>query len=230
MILPSGNSKKGSGESRPKTRTGGVDVLASSGNFEFSVRDHSDATAKRGFRVQVPRRILCYTILVFFILPIFLFVYVEMIKQSRKRQAARYHSYDQNKILPHIFHEDLLPPDDVGVIPSSFTGTEANETQVDNAQTVVEVAMEESSNVLVAGDGHTGDQEPVEKSPAEEQSKDQPTNFDDGGAPAEELMEMESTHEKNETEALVNATTSSEIEGELEPTRIRRLRASFAYA
>jgi hypothetical protein len=80
--------------------------------FEFSVRDHSDATAKRGFRVQVPKRMICYTVLVFFVLPIFLFVYVEMHKHSLKKQAARYHTFDITKVLPHIL-DDILPDDEL---------------------------------------------------------------------------------------------------------------------
>ena len=32
-------------------------------NFEISLRDKSDATAKRGFRVQVPKRMLSYAVL-----------------------------------------------------------------------------------------------------------------------------------------------------------------------
>eukprot|EP00545_Synedropsis_sp_CCMP1620_P003294 CAMPEP_0119014442 /NCGR_PEP_ID=MMETSP1176-20130426/9743_1 /TAXON_ID=265551 /ORGANISM="Synedropsis recta cf, Strain CCMP1620" /LENGTH=261 /DNA_ID=CAMNT_0006967621 /DNA_START=118 /DNA_END=900 /DNA_ORIENTATION=+ len=79
--------------------------------FEFSVRDHSDATAKRGFRVQVPKRIICYTVIVFFVLPIFLFVYVEMHKHSLKKQAARYHTFDITKVLPHLL-DDILPDDE----------------------------------------------------------------------------------------------------------------------
>lgn len=79
--------------------------------FEFSVRDHSDATAKRGFRVQVPKRMICYTVLVFFVIPIVLFVYVEMHKHSLKKKAARYHTFDITKVLPHIL-DDILPDDE----------------------------------------------------------------------------------------------------------------------
>lgn len=81
---------------------------SSSENFEFSVRDHSDATAKRGFRVQVPKRIMCYTMLVFVVIPVFLFVYVEMHKKSSGKHAKhgdRYYSYDINKVLPHLLED-----------------------------------------------------------------------------------------------------------------------------
>ena len=87
------------------------------GTYEFSVRDHSDASAKRGFRVQVPKRILCYTLVVFFILPLVLFLYVELHRQSLKRQAARYHSYDTSKVLPIILRDELDPREDPMVHP-----------------------------------------------------------------------------------------------------------------
>lgn len=57
-------------------------------NFEFSVRDTTDATAKRGFRVQVPKRMLLYVLLVFFVLPLGLFLFVEVHKAQQKREFA----------------------------------------------------------------------------------------------------------------------------------------------
>jgi hypothetical protein len=71
--------------------------------FEFSVRDTSDATAKRGFRVQVPKKILGYVMLVFFILPLILFLYVEVHKAHQKRQVAR--SIERN----HSFNVSTFP-------------------------------------------------------------------------------------------------------------------------
>ena len=221
ILLPSGASKKAVGESRTKTRTGvevpfNAQVLASAttGKFEFSVRDHSDATAKRGFRVQVPTRMLCYTILVFFVLPIALFLYFEMIKQSHKRQAARYHANDQSKVLPHTSHEELLPPDDAGdsSIASAFTATGTNETLANTEQTLAEVAgasIDETVKVSLE----------VEE------------RINDVGVPAEGLIDHNMANEKNDTEALTTATTSPEMDKDLIPTRIRRLlRAGLAHA
>jgi hypothetical protein len=103
-------------EMRPLTKSKNSKISATTGannaNFEFSVRDHSDATAKRGFRVQVPKRIMCYTILVFLILPVVLFAYVEMHKHSLKKHAARYHSYDITKVLPHLLEDGILEVDE----------------------------------------------------------------------------------------------------------------------
>lgn len=236
MIPSNAHSKKGE-SSRTKTRMG---IEAPSGTFEFSVRDHSDATAKRGFRVQVPRRILCYTLLVFFILPIFLFLYVEMIKQSRKRQAARFHSSDPNKVLPHTFNEELLQPDDTGSIIATLIGAEANETQVNIAQTAVEVTVtpnderdngvDDSTKAIEVVDEHAGDQVTPGELPVEDQLNDPTINSGDGGIPAEELIALESTLEKNDTEVLLNDTKSSGIDNEFGPKRNRYLRASFAYA
>lgn len=64
--------------------------------FEISIRDKGDATAKRGFRVQVPKRILTYTVLVFVIAPLFLFWYAEV--QTRKQ-----HSHSS------LEHQDMEP-------------------------------------------------------------------------------------------------------------------------
>jgi hypothetical protein len=48
-------------------------------NFEiYALRDRRDATAKRAFKVQVPKRMLYYTILVFLVLPLALFLWKEM--------------------------------------------------------------------------------------------------------------------------------------------------------
>jgi hypothetical protein len=48
-------------------------------NFEiYSVRDRRDATAKRAFKVQVPKKILYYTTTVFLILPLALFLWKEL--------------------------------------------------------------------------------------------------------------------------------------------------------
>lgn len=48
-------------------------------NFEiYSVRDRRDATAKRAFKVQVPKRMLYYTMTVFLVLPLALFLWKEM--------------------------------------------------------------------------------------------------------------------------------------------------------
>jgi hypothetical protein len=48
-------------------------------NFEiYSVRDRRDATAKRAFKVQVPKKMLYYTMTVFLVLPLALFLWKEM--------------------------------------------------------------------------------------------------------------------------------------------------------
>lgn len=63
-------------------------------NFEISLRDKSDATAKRGFWVQVPKRMLSYALLVFVVLPLVLFFYVEVHNVGSHRHG---HGHEQPK-------------------------------------------------------------------------------------------------------------------------------------
>lgn len=115
-------------------------------NFEFSVRDHSDATAKRGFRVQVPKRMLFYTILVFFVAPIVCFGYVEihkaqlakkMSQQEHHHPANHYHPDDAAKIFPHLREQSQS-----GDQPSLLNSTDS--TQSSSAE---QVAPEAATNV-----------------------------------------------------------------------------------
>lgn len=43
----------------------------------YSVRDRHDSTGKRAFKVQMPRRLLYYTLGVFLVLPVFIFIWKE---------------------------------------------------------------------------------------------------------------------------------------------------------
>ena len=70
--------------------------------FEISLRDKSDATAKRGFRVQVPKRMLFYSVLVFIVLPLALFVYMEV------HRAAASRGHPDEKVPEQHFHHDVL--------------------------------------------------------------------------------------------------------------------------
>jgi hypothetical protein len=141
------------------------------GAFEFSVRDHSDATAKRGFRVQVPKRMICYTVLVFFVLPIFLFVYVEMHKHSLKKQAARYHTFDITKVLPHIL-DDILPDDENEVESNSTSVADEDAAFADDPGAGgVRDAVENAEDISKA-----------ESKVEEESAADTPASGKEGGA------------------------------------------------
>ena len=68
-----GNRGAVGGTKRPPRLGGAGANNNNSNNMEiWSVRDRTDATAKRGFRVQVPKRLLAYVMLVFFVLPLLL--------------------------------------------------------------------------------------------------------------------------------------------------------------
>jgi len=92
------------GQARPtiKGPTPRAAGLASTKNFEISLRDKSDATAKRGFRVQVPKRMLSYAVLVFIVAPLALFMYMEV------HRVAASHGSAHEKVPEHHFHHDVL--------------------------------------------------------------------------------------------------------------------------
>ena len=73
--------------------------------LKFSVRDRKDATAKRRFRVEVPTRMLNYVVLVFFVLPLFLFLYREMHLHNESDahfKAEHYIHVDTQDVLSHL--------------------------------------------------------------------------------------------------------------------------------
>jgi hypothetical protein len=76
-------------------------------NFEISLRDKNDATAKRAFRVQVPKRMLTYTVCIFFVAPLFLFGYFQVHTRAIHHQAN--HHGDVKAVVVHEhFSKDIL--------------------------------------------------------------------------------------------------------------------------
>jgi hypothetical protein len=73
---------------------------------KFNVRDKKDVTAKRRFRVQVPTRMLKYVVLVFFVLPLVLFIYREMHLHDEVHHAhykpEHYMHVDTQEVLFHL--------------------------------------------------------------------------------------------------------------------------------
>lgn len=88
---------------RPVISTKTTRPLRATENFEISLRDKTDATAKRGFRVQVPKKMLSYFVLVFIVLPLALFLYMEV-----HRVAASHGHVVHEKVPEHHFHHDVL--------------------------------------------------------------------------------------------------------------------------
>ena len=117
--------------------------------FEFSMRDSSDATAKRGFRVQVPKRMLSYVLLVFFILPLLLFLYVEVHKAQEKRHVAKYNAPP----LPNSFPRLSFDPDNM-TMTESVTQI-MNEVAVLTTDTIDQI----SADLLTLTVPSTGDDE-----------------------------------------------------------------------
>jgi hypothetical protein len=74
--------------------------------LKFSVRDKKDAAAKRGFRVEFPTRMLNYVVLVFFVLPLFLFAYRELHIHDEEGhahyKAEHYIHVDTQDVLSHL--------------------------------------------------------------------------------------------------------------------------------
>ena len=89
--------------------------------LEISVRDKSDAAAKRRFRVQVPTRLVRYVMLVFLVLPLVAFFWKETHLHGREDNHAHYKPERYN----HINTEDVLSHllDDKSVSPNATTST-----------------------------------------------------------------------------------------------------------
>jgi hypothetical protein len=78
-LLGASSQQAGTNSSDNKLPHGHAVPTHTKSKFEiYSVRDRRDATAKRAFKVQVPKRMLYYTILVFLVLPLALFLWKEM--------------------------------------------------------------------------------------------------------------------------------------------------------
>eukprot|EP00547_Thalassionema_nitzschioides_P016233 CAMPEP_0194246842 /NCGR_PEP_ID=MMETSP0158-20130606/15666_1 /TAXON_ID=33649 /ORGANISM="Thalassionema nitzschioides, Strain L26-B" /LENGTH=243 /DNA_ID=CAMNT_0038982843 /DNA_START=86 /DNA_END=818 /DNA_ORIENTATION=+ len=69
-------------------------------DIKICVRDHRDAAGKRAYRVQVPKRMIFYTCLIFVLMPVFLFSYVETHRSSLKNAKGR--TKKKNKIGRNI--------------------------------------------------------------------------------------------------------------------------------
>lgn len=71
-----------SGSSKPSSHRAGVGGAGGGGGqssgFWYSIRDKTDATAKRAFRVQMPTRLVFMTLGIFLILPLTIFLYKEL--------------------------------------------------------------------------------------------------------------------------------------------------------
>lgn len=109
-------------------------------NFEISLRDKSDATAKRGFRVQVPKRMLSYVVLVFLVAPLSLFLWMEV-----HRVASSHGQHNNEKVPEDHFHHDVL----------SLLTDEEEEQQTDALAKTNETVIENA--VVVANTTDIGD-------------------------------------------------------------------------
>jgi hypothetical protein len=78
--------------------------------LKFNVRDKKDATAKRRFQVAIPTRMLNYVVLVFFVLPLFLFIYKEMHLGNEEHahfKAEHYIHVDTQDVLSHLLDKPV---------------------------------------------------------------------------------------------------------------------------
>lgn len=72
--------------------------------FPVARREFFDATAKRDFRVQVPKRMLTYTVCVFFVAPLVLFGYFEV----HTREIHHHHDQEHDVKEREHFSKDIL--------------------------------------------------------------------------------------------------------------------------
>lgn len=143
-MLPSAGS-----QARPKA-TPRKSTGRAAENFEISLRDKSDATAKRGFRVSLPKRMLSWAVIVFVVAPLTLFVYMEV-----HRVATSHGHVTNGKVPEHHFHHDVLSlltdedekePDAVDALVESDSAIE-NVVAGGNATDIGDVAIKNSTLV-----------------------------------------------------------------------------------
>ena len=152
-------------------------------NFEIiSVRDKSDATAKRGFRVQVPKRMLTYSAFVFIVAPLFLFGYME----AHNRKHHNYHPEGESKgheHLPTDILSSLLMDSQEDAVNSTETLLDAgNVTNIGDVATTNSTLLKEDSEAKKALKDNTSDQEDTNQTYHDEQVTDEKEKIDNDQA------------------------------------------------
>jgi hypothetical protein len=150
-------------------------------NFEIiSVRDKSDATAKRGFKVQVPKRMLTYSALIFIVAPLFLFGYMEV----HNTKHHNYHPEGDSKgheYLPTDILSSLLtdsPEEDA--LNSTDASLDAwNTTSIGDIATTNSTVLEEGSEAKNALKDSTSDADETGQTNSDEQVTDEKDKLDD---------------------------------------------------
>jgi hypothetical protein len=137
--------------------------------FEYNLRDSSDASAKRKFRVKIPTRLLRYVVLVFLIVPLILFAHREGHIHDDKNhyKAEHFNKVDTQDILSHLLDK---PGDDnysSNNITQSGTGNQAKPAEAQTSDTTGSASK--SSNTTMST-SNKGDGEHVAK-PKTSQSK-----------------------------------------------------------
>jgi len=125
---------------------------------DFSIRDKTDASAKRGFRVQVPKRFIVYMIVFFLVLPLLIsgwfLIHAFFLKKHFSEEE------NKHKLLPDLWSVEDKPVEWEGSMSGTGSSSEA-ETAVENERlhtdnaeqpgvlldTAVETTEEETQNL-----------------------------------------------------------------------------------
>lgn len=132
-------------------------------HFAIRGRDRTDAAGKRGFRVEVPKKMLLYTILVFVVLPLVAFFYLLISQLVGATDSSRYshvdHQTHHNMDQHHNQHQHPTshPGNDdsrIGAPKSSAADLPISEASGAGANTDGEGARDESKQEV--DPGHAG--------------------------------------------------------------------------
>ena len=114
--------------------------------FEYNVRDHSDASAKRKFRVRVPTRLLRYVVLVFLIGPLVVFVHreghIHDNSSENHYKAEHFNHVDTKDVLAHL----LDKPDQKNEEASAAKTNSTVNIEQAQAKTLEDVSKETTSS------------------------------------------------------------------------------------
>lgn len=151
-------------------------------NFEIiSLRDKSDATAKRGFKVQVPKRMLTYSALIFIVAPLFLFGYMEVHNTKHHNYHPETGDSKGHEYLPtDILSSLLTDSQEEDALNSTEASLDAgNTTSIGDIATTNSTLLEEGSEAKNALKDSNSDADETDQTNSDEQVTDEKDELDD---------------------------------------------------
>lgn len=101
---------------KPAPQSGGLPTLF----HKFDVRDRKDASAKRRFRVNLPKPMLVVLTVIFLIVPMLIFFYkeVHMGHNEAHYKSEKFINVDTHDVMSHFFGDDYDIQNQTKVLPA----------------------------------------------------------------------------------------------------------------